>query len=103
MEIIGIGTKYSGTVKGVTNPKVYLYNNTSKKYYAAQIGTPEDNVYPFTYTPEMTQSMLPGNYTLEIYNSDEDVLIGRVLDFAKAIIISKSSSQGSDDGNPSNP
>ena len=101
MELIGIGTKYAGTISGITSPKVFLFNQASRMYYKATIGNPTEGVYPYTFGAALTQKMLPGTYTLEIYNNAEDVLMGRVTDFAKAVVVANSSSQGSKNGDES--
>lgn len=93
METIYRGVEYSNDVESLYNstfqeaPVVVLYNRPSKRCIEATCTIRQDGGYDFTFSAEQTGQMIPGIYTIEVYNNDKTKLYKRIENYAKAISV----------------
>ena len=88
MEVKYIGTAYIDYIAYddgsafATTPCVVLYSKSTKRYYKAAVeqSVSGDNTeFQFTFSASQTDTILPGVYSLEIYDNDdmENMLLRR--------------------------
>ena len=97
METIYIGTPYRSGFKHEDGtafadaPKVVLYNKSSKSYCEVLATSRQsDNGYNFEFSAAVTKALLPGAYSLEIYNNAKTEMLYADCEFATAVECSMS-------------
>lgn len=97
MDTLYIGSKFEiGNIgykdkSELDEPYVVLYSPSSKNTYEAVVEDNGDNTFHAYITQEVSLTILPGVYSLEIYSDDtmEDILLHRD-DYARAIRVAAS-------------
>lgn len=80
-------------------PYAVLFNKQKGMYYAADDYTRLSDGYDVNWTSDVTEKMIPGIYTLEVYaDSTKKDMFYRKEAYATAVIVAASPEQ--EDGNP---
>ena len=108
MEIVYIGTDFDvltlhgadGTVFSASaKPVCVLHYKPQKKYFKALASDitvdTSANTCDVKWNKSITANMLPGTYSLDIYDKDENIMLYHEDDYAKAIVVSNSPGQNS--------
>lgn len=97
METLYIGSKFDiGNIgykdeSELDEPFVVLYSTSSKKTYEAVVEDNEDNTYHAYISQEVSKTIIPGVYVLEVYSDStmEEMLLHEA-NYVKAIRVAAS-------------
>ena len=85
------GFKHEDETAFADVPKVALYNKSLKTYCEVSATSRQtDNGYNFEFSATTTSALLPGVYSLEIYNNAKTKLLFVDEEYAKAVEVSVS-------------